>query len=314
MPCRQTLPQNPFLRAGLPAADNMLLVREAISAIAARHGLTATFLPKPFPECVGSGAHLHISMKAKGENLMSHLLTGLPTEEGSLAESFLAGELPHAQAPPDERGLSHVPCSLSRVQDCQATLSFRTCCFKLPAQVCVPAQGFWSTCPPCTCSLLHPPSAMNASLQAHGQAPSSENGAFTLCVLCSIATQSNTRACSVWQGVGHQQQGNAAEALSWNGGIICKCGGVSVLSHLIAPLNALSLACCSQREVIPKPVNCVSACTQVKSVDNTSNPYIAVNAVITAGLQVSLPALRFAICWGALVNTHSGYFCRVWRQ
>ena len=74
----------------------MLLVREAISAIAARHGLTATFLPKPFPQCVGSGAHMHISMNAKGDNLMSRLLTGLHTDEGSLAESFLAGELPHA--------------------------------------------------------------------------------------------------------------------------------------------------------------------------------------------------------------------------
>ena len=33
--------------------------------------------------------------------------------------------------------------------------------------------------------------------------------------------------------------------------------------------------------------------------DNTSNPYIAVNAVITAGLQVSLHALSFAIQHGS---------------
>ena len=157
--------------------------------------------------------------------------------------------------PPDERGSSHATCSPAGVQDCQDTLRF----YKVLLQaVRALAQGSWSTYPPCMCSLLRPPSAMDASLPAHGQAPSSEGGALLqyLSVLCFIAMRSKTRACFVWQGVGHQQQGDATEALSWNGGIVCKCGGGSVLSHPIAPLNALPLAYCSQRDVMPKPVKC----------------------------------------------------------
>lgn len=77
--------------AGLQAADNVIYMREAIEAISQRHGLTATFLPKPREHWAGSGAHTHFSMQdSSGENLMGRLMDGLQGE-GSLAESFIAG-------------------------------------------------------------------------------------------------------------------------------------------------------------------------------------------------------------------------------
>jgi glutamine synthetase len=44
------------------AVDELLLTREAITAVAARHGMVATFLPKLSPDQAGSGAHVHMSI------------------------------------------------------------------------------------------------------------------------------------------------------------------------------------------------------------------------------------------------------------
>lgn len=30
--------------------------------VAARHGILASFAPKPFPDAIGSGAHVHLSL------------------------------------------------------------------------------------------------------------------------------------------------------------------------------------------------------------------------------------------------------------
>jgi glutamine synthetase len=46
----------------LRAADNQITVRETVKAIAARHGLVASFAAKPFPDQIGSGAHVHLSL------------------------------------------------------------------------------------------------------------------------------------------------------------------------------------------------------------------------------------------------------------
>lgn len=46
----------------LAAADNQVRMRETVRAIARRHGLVASFAPKPFPDQAGNGAHIHISL------------------------------------------------------------------------------------------------------------------------------------------------------------------------------------------------------------------------------------------------------------
>jgi glutamine synthetase len=50
----------------LRAADNALLVREITRGVARRHGVLASFAPKPFLDQAGSGAHIHFSLWAAG--------------------------------------------------------------------------------------------------------------------------------------------------------------------------------------------------------------------------------------------------------
>jgi glutamine synthetase len=54
----------------LAAADRHLLFRDAVRGVATRHGLAASFAAKPFPDKVGSGCHLHVSVWADGRNLL----------------------------------------------------------------------------------------------------------------------------------------------------------------------------------------------------------------------------------------------------
>src|ERR1700679_4144612 len=46
----------------LKSADNFTFVKMAVSEIAHKHGLTATFMPKPFANRAGSGAHFPVSV------------------------------------------------------------------------------------------------------------------------------------------------------------------------------------------------------------------------------------------------------------
>lgn len=54
----------------LRAADRQILYRDAVRAVAARHGLAASFAPKPLADKAGSGAHLHLSLWRDGENIL----------------------------------------------------------------------------------------------------------------------------------------------------------------------------------------------------------------------------------------------------
>lgn len=54
----------------LRAADNQILVRETVRAVAAHHGLVVSFAPKPFPDLAGSGCHVHMSLWRDGRNLL----------------------------------------------------------------------------------------------------------------------------------------------------------------------------------------------------------------------------------------------------
>jgi len=46
----------------LRAADNQITVRETARGVAWKHGLLASFAPKPFPDQAGNGSHVHFSL------------------------------------------------------------------------------------------------------------------------------------------------------------------------------------------------------------------------------------------------------------
>nr|ATG88061.1 glutamine synthetase [Saccharum hybrid cultivar ROC22] len=51
------------------AADNLIYARETIKSIARKHGLLATFLPKPDLNDLGSGSHVHLSLWENDQNV-----------------------------------------------------------------------------------------------------------------------------------------------------------------------------------------------------------------------------------------------------
>jgi len=59
-PGQQELPVR-FTEA-LRAADNQITLRETARGVALKHGLVASFAPKPFPDHAGNGAHIHFSL------------------------------------------------------------------------------------------------------------------------------------------------------------------------------------------------------------------------------------------------------------
>jgi len=81
----------------LKTADNIETMRVIIRMVAQRHGLHATFMPKPIYGIAGSGMHLHCSLfNSQGENVFydpntSHQLS-------DVALYFVGGVLEHAQA------------------------------------------------------------------------------------------------------------------------------------------------------------------------------------------------------------------------
>ncbi len=81
----------------LSTADNIITFRTTVRAIAAKHGLHATFMPKPIAHINGSGMHTHLSLFTEdGENAFHD-----GSDEFSLSETaygFLAGILEHAPA------------------------------------------------------------------------------------------------------------------------------------------------------------------------------------------------------------------------
>lgn len=74
----------------LTAADDTLYFKAAVKEIAARHGLTATFMAKPWADQPGSGMHLHICLPAERGNRFA--------KHPSLLEPCVAGLLDHMPA------------------------------------------------------------------------------------------------------------------------------------------------------------------------------------------------------------------------
>jgi glutamine synthetase len=83
----------------LKSADNFTFVKMAASEIAHKHGMIATFMPKPFPNRAGSGAHFHVSIgTAKQKNAFYDKNDKSGMGLSTMAYHFLAGVLEHARA------------------------------------------------------------------------------------------------------------------------------------------------------------------------------------------------------------------------
>jgi glutamine synthetase len=89
--CEIDLSYSPLLQA----ADNLLRFKYIVRNVAARHGRTVTFMPKPLWNDNGSGLHLHFSLWKEHETLFSGSGYGGLSE---LAMHAMGGILRHAPA------------------------------------------------------------------------------------------------------------------------------------------------------------------------------------------------------------------------
>ncbi|MDI3535481.1 MAG: glutamine synthetase [Thermosediminibacterales bacterium] len=83
-------------RPALQAADNQIYFRETVRAITQKYGIIASFMPKPFNDKAGSGAHINLSCWKNGKNLFydKNDQFGL----SKFAYNFIAGVLKHIRA------------------------------------------------------------------------------------------------------------------------------------------------------------------------------------------------------------------------
>lgn len=83
----------------LTTADRFIYLKMAVSEIARAHGMIASFMPKPFADRTGTGAHLHISL---GNQEVPNLFLDHTDPQGmglsKLGYHFLGGLLAHAPA------------------------------------------------------------------------------------------------------------------------------------------------------------------------------------------------------------------------
>ncbi|KAK6244644.1 hypothetical protein QUC31_011053 [Theobroma cacao] len=77
------------------AADNLIFTREVVRAVASKHGLLATFVPKYALDDIGSGSHVHLSLWQNGKNVF--VASDASSQHGmsKVGEEFMAGVLYH---------------------------------------------------------------------------------------------------------------------------------------------------------------------------------------------------------------------------
>jgi glutamine synthetase len=81
----------------LDAADRAFLLKTAVKELAARQGMVATFMGKPFNDQGGSGFHIHLSLADDGgKNGFDE--TNLPHGLGTMRSRFIAGVIEHGPA------------------------------------------------------------------------------------------------------------------------------------------------------------------------------------------------------------------------
>jgi len=112
----------------LITADRHVFFKFMVKSLAEKHGLRATFMPKPFENLTGNGCHAHISLWDGKEN--KFLETGEKLGLSRMAYNFLGGIMKCAQplsaffnptinsyrrinAPPTKSGASWSPSSIS---------------------------------------------------------------------------------------------------------------------------------------------------------------------------------------------------------
>ncbi len=82
----------------LKTADRQAFFKYMVKTLAEKHGLRATFMPKPFAELTGNGCHMHVSLWStkNGQNLFEHKKD--PEGLSKLAYQFIAGVMHSAEA------------------------------------------------------------------------------------------------------------------------------------------------------------------------------------------------------------------------
>lgn len=79
---------------GTMAGDRAVLTREVIREVARRHGYRASFTPKPTPNAVGNGAHVHFSFIGPDGRNAAYDRNGT-AEASEFAQHFVAGLVKH---------------------------------------------------------------------------------------------------------------------------------------------------------------------------------------------------------------------------
>ena len=86
------------VRYGRPiqAADNYLITKEVTRALAFRHGMIATYMPKPYSDLPGNGLHIHLALwdRESQENLLAG--SGLDCPLSGTGRHFVGGLMAHA--------------------------------------------------------------------------------------------------------------------------------------------------------------------------------------------------------------------------
>ncbi|XP_011657677.1 type-1 glutamine synthetase 1 isoform X1 [Cucumis sativus] len=98
----------------LTAADELIYTREVIKAVARKHGLLATFIPKYAMDDVGSGCHVHISLWQNGKNVLMAADKSSKHGMSTIGEEFMAGVLYHI--PSILPFIAPLPNSYDRIQ------------------------------------------------------------------------------------------------------------------------------------------------------------------------------------------------------
>ncbi len=82
----------------LTAADNAITFKYTVKAVAAAHGVYATFMPKPIFGINGSGMHTHQSLAHVSDGKNAFYDAADEYRLSALAYGFIAGQLAHARA------------------------------------------------------------------------------------------------------------------------------------------------------------------------------------------------------------------------
>ncbi len=82
----------------IPTADRAVSFKYILKAIAQKHGLHATFMPKPVEGINGSGMHVHQSFRSLDTNKNAFVDESDPYGLSKIAKQFIAGQLYHARS------------------------------------------------------------------------------------------------------------------------------------------------------------------------------------------------------------------------